>query len=422
MNEGIKTTPLHDWHVAQGANMAEFGGYDMPLWYSSVKDEHLSVLTAMGLFDTSHMAVVSVEGADAMDLLQRCFTQDLSACIGKSKKAQFPGRCVYGAFLDASGHVIDDAIVYMLAENRYMIVVNAGMGGPVAHHMEDHAEGRSATVTDHTDRIAKIDLQGAPSARLLGSILKDPDQAFDAMPYFSFKGGFGPLTSDTLEIRTDDGTPILLSRTGYTGEFGFEIFAQPEHIVPLWERILDLGKPKGLLPCGLAARDSLRAGAVLPLSHQDIGHWPFINHPWPFALPYAPDGKQFTKDFIGAAALMSATDADHTLPFVGKDLRKVTGDACEVYDPDGNRLGEVLTCATDMGIGWVDGRIVSVASPDKPADFKPRGLCCGFIKIDRPLAVGREVELRDKRRKIRVTIADDIRPDRTARRPMKEMR
>lgn len=394
----------------------------MPLWYGSVKDEHLSVLTAIGLFDTSHMAVISVEGPDALNLLQRCFTQDLSACIGKDKKPQFPGRCVYGAFLDASGHVIDDAIVYMLAESRYMIVVNAGMGAPVAHHLEANREGRSATVTDHTDRIAKIDLQGAASAKLLAKMLADPDKTFDAMPYFSFKGGFGPLASALDDVKTDDGAPILLSRSGYTGEFGFEIFAQPEHIVPLWERILDLGAPKGLLTCGLAARDSLRAGAVLPLSHQDIGHWPFINHPWPFALPFTPDGKQFTKDFIGAAALLSASDPDHTLPFVGKDLRKVDTDSATVYDTDGNRLGEVLTCATDMGIGWADGRIYSIASPDRPADFKPRGLCCGFIRINRSLAAGREVELRDKRRKIRVTIADDIRPDRTARRPLKEMR
>jgi aminomethyltransferase len=422
MKEGIKRTPLHDWHVAQGANMAEFGGYDMPLWYSSVKEEHLSVLTAMGLFDTSHMAVVSVEGADAMDLLQRCFTQDLSACIGKEKKPQFPGRCVYGAFLNAAGHVIDDAIVYMLAENRYMIVVNAGMGAPVAHHIGDHIEGRSATVTDHTDRIAKIDLQGAPSARLLGEMLEDPDGVFSAMPYFSFKGGFGPLGSDTTAVRTDDGTPILLSRTGYTGEFGFEIFAEPEQIVPLWERIIDLGKSRGLLTCGLAARDSLRAGAVLPLSHQDIGDWPFINHPWQFTLPFTADGRQFTKDFTGAAALMSTTDADHTLPFVGDDPRKVPADTAEVYDPDGDRLGRVLTCATDMGIGWADGRIYSIASPDRPSDFKPRGLSCGFIKIDRHLAPGREVELRDKRRNIRVRVAADIRPDRTARRPLKEMR
>jgi aminomethyltransferase len=100
----------------------------------------------------------------------------------------------------------------------------------------------------------------------------------------------------------------------------------------------------------------------------------------------------------------------------------VPADTAEAYDPDGDRLGRVLTCATDMGIGRVDGRIYSIASPDRPADFKPKGLSCGFIKIDRPLPPGREVELREKRRKIRVVIATDIRPDRTARRPMKEMR
>ena len=182
------------------------------------------------------------------------------------------------------------------------------------------------------------------------------------------------------------------------------------------------GSDDGLLPCGLAARDSLRAGAVLPLSHQDIGHWPFVNHPWPFALPYI-EGGGFSKSFIGSEALLKADGAPHTLAFVGRDLRKVsTGDeASGVYDTQGKRIGRILTCATDMGIGWAAGEIVSIASPDKPADFKPRGLCCGFVQVDRPIDVGETVELRDNRRKIKVTITTDIRPDRTARKPMGQM-
>lgn len=128
MQKERKITPLHVWHAAHGANMADFGGYEMPLWYSTAKKEHLAVLTSADIFDTSHMAVVMVAGPGAYDLLQLCFTNDLAACIGKSKKPLSSGRCVYGAYLNEKGEVIDDTIIYQLEENSYMAVVNAGMG------------------------------------------------------------------------------------------------------------------------------------------------------------------------------------------------------------------------------------------------------------------------------------------------------
>ena len=178
----------------------------------------------------------------------------------------------------------------------------------------------------------------------------------------------------------------------------------------------------GVLPCGLAARDSLRAGACLPLSHQDIGPWPFINHPWPFALPWNRDRTAFTKNFIGDGILASRERADHTYAFVGYDPRKVSiHDPAIVLDASRNEVGVVLTCVSDMAIAWHDGRIYSMASPDKPENFKPRGLSCGFVKVGSRLVAGREVFLRDSRREIKVVITDDVRPDRTARRPMQEM-
>jgi aminomethyltransferase len=131
--------------------MSDFGGYDMPLWYSSVKDEHLAVITTAGVFDTSHMASVSITGPGAADLLQTCFTNNLDACVGPSQKPLAPGRCVYGAFLDERGFTIDDAIVFFMAENSYMVVVNAGMGATIAGHLNDHIGDRDALVTDLSD-------------------------------------------------------------------------------------------------------------------------------------------------------------------------------------------------------------------------------------------------------------------------------
>ncbi len=422
MEKQIKRTPLYDWHTSHGATMADFGGYQMPLWYASAKNEHLSVLKRAGLFDTSHMAALLLSGPGAHELLQRCFTSNLDACIGASKKPLFPGRCAYGAFLNAHGEVIDDGIVAKLADDAFMVVVNAGMGAGVATHLNANSAGSEVAIDDLSDRLGKIDVQGPSAAKIIGRVLAAPETVLDRMPYFAFKGHFDADSPLADAVRLKGGVPVLLSRTGYTGEFGFEIFVAPDQLVATWEMICAAGEAFGLETCGLAARDSLRGGAVLPLSHQDIGDWPFINHPWPFALPFNAERSGFTKTFIGDKALLGAEAAEHTYAFAGADLRKVsTADPAVVLDGDGNQIGRVLTCVSDMGIGWHAGRILSVASPDKPEDFAPRGLSCGFVKVTTPLSPGTVLQLRDARRRIKATVVEDIRPDRTARRPLLEM-
>jgi aminomethyltransferase len=402
--------------------MSAFAGYEMPLWYpAGAKHEHLCVLQAAGLFDTSHMALVAVDGAGAFDLLQRCFTKDLARC-GAGGGTIAPGRSVYGIFLDGQGHVIDDAIVFRLEAQAFLVVVNAGMGPAVAGQLRAHAAGFDARITDLTDRVGKIDLQGPRAARVLGRVLRDPGPAFERLAYFSFKGHFDPDSPLSAAVRLADGTPVLLSRTGYTGELGFEIFVQPDRLPALWEALLAAGSGLGLGPCGLAARDSLRAGAVLPLSHQDIGSWPFAANPWTFALPTAADGRGFTKPFVGAEALTALADPEPTYAFVGRDPRKVSlEEPALVFDRDGREIGRVLTSVTDMGIGRAGDRIYSVASPGLPPGFEPKGLGCGFVKVRRPLAWGEEVQISDRRRRIPVTIVPDVRPDRTARASIKAM-
>lgn len=426
MNAEIKTTLLHDWHTENGANMAAFGAYDMPLWYpTGAKGEHLAVLTSAGLFDTSHMAVVTVEGKDARTLLQQCFSKDLEHCLGMKKTPLVAGRSVYGLFLTPEGHVLDDSIVSLVTGDLYVLVVNAGMGGPVADHLAAHAGDKEVTITDLTDQVGKIDIQGRASAKILSKILKDPQQVFERFPYFSFKGWYSNEVQVEQGVELIDGTPILLSRTGYTGEFGFEIFVEPGKMVALWKLLLEAGEEYAIAPCGLAARDSLRAGAVLPLSHQDVGEWPFAENPWPFAVADRDEKGEFSKDFIGADALSSHTPATFTLPFAGYDPRKmVVSEKSYVADQDGAKIGKILTCATDMGIGRIDEKIVSVATSvedGRPEDFVPRGLSCGFVMIDRSLNPGDVVLLTDGKRKIKVEIRSDVRPDRTARRPIKEM-
>ncbi len=414
-----KQTPLFDWHRQHGANIVEFGDYLMPVWYASAKDEHLAVVTRAGLFDTSHMAAVRVFGRDAYALLQWCFSRNLDCCVGKDNAPLTPGKCVYGVFLNEHGEAIDDSIVYKITDEEYLVVVNAGMGGTVAAHLQANAGGRQVRCIDMTDNLGKIDIQGPAAVKTMQKVLKSPEAVFDKLTYFSAKGHFDPTSGFADAARLLDGTPLLISRSGYTGEVGFELFVEREHNVKVWNTLLEAGNEFGLVACGLAARDSLRTGAVLPLSHQDIGHWPYVHHPWPFALPLTPDGNGFTKEFLGSDALLKATGAPYTLTFVGNDLRKIDTHEARVFDAGGRDVGSVLTCVTDVAIARHCGKIYSVTSPDKPEGLTFKGLSCGFVYVDTKLAPGTVLELRDGKRTIPVVIETDVRPDRTARKPLK---
>jgi aminomethyltransferase len=413
MNTNLKITSLHKWHKDNGANMADFGGFEMPLWYETgVKNEHLAVLKSAGIFDTSHMACINVGGRDAFALLNFCFTRDINS-LGV-------GRCVYGAFLDDQGHCIDDAIVYKFTDSQFMVCVNAGMGSVVAGHFHRQIDRQKnkmdVDIEDLSGKLAKMDIQGKNAARILSKLINDPELVFQKMPYFSFKGHFREETHGSDKVTLLNGTSILLSRSGYTGEFGFEIFLDPDAIVSLWTDILAAGAEYGIAACGLGARDSLRAGACLPLSHQDIGNWKFINHPWDFALPYSQDKTSFTKDFLGAEALKTAVDNNYVYPFVGENLKKVkAGEQTKVLDENHENIGKVLTCATDMGTSIQDQKIISINTPDLPEDLKIRGISCGFVMVSKQLDPGRKLTLTEGKRTINVTIVTDIRPDRTAR-------
>ena len=401
----LRKTVLNAAHRSLGALLVDFGGWEMPLWYpSGAVREHLSVLTGAGLFDTSHMSVFLIQGREVRAFLNYALTKDISALA--------PERAGYGLLLDASGCAVDDTIVYPLAQDRFALVVNAGMSGRVIAHLRDLPGGKGFAFTDLTGICAKLDIQGPAAYRILRGHLAGTETLFAKFPYFSFRGDFDFASSP---VRLTDKTPVLLSRTGYTGEQGFEIFLPAERALALWERLLEKGKADGLIPCGLAARDSLRAGAVLPLSHQDIGPWPFINTPWSFALPLDASGA-FTKDFAGRNALNPAA-ADHTLPFAGFDPRKVETREARVFH-EGVDVGTVLTAVADMGIGRVEGRLTGLASPDKPEGWRPRGLVCGFVKVRQFLPAGTIVQLKDARREIPVEIRTDIRPGRTARKAL----
>lgn len=410
----LKHTALHAEHQSLGATLVDFGGWDMPLWYpTGAVKEHLAVLKGAGLFDIGHMAGLLISGPDAFKLLQWTFTKDLSLT---------GTRAAYGVFLDAKGGVMDDSIVSPLSGGRWFVVLNVGKGQLVADHLKAEAAAKGWTVDlqDLAGTYSKIDLQGPASVRIMQSLLADAESVFAKFPYFTFKGD---IDLEQSEIRLKDGTPLFLSRTGYTGEQGFEMFVPHAAAVTVWKALLKAGEPYGVIPCGLAARDSLRAGAVLPLSGQDIGPWPFVRTPWPFAVPRNEDGS-WSKDFYGRDALElaeQAAGAAYTFPYCGFDPRKVTSADHDRHPRvllGGEDIGDVLTCVADVSIGRVDGAIKSIASPDKPEGFNPKGLVCGFVRVDRPLEPGTRIKLADERRSIEVEIVSDVRPARTARKAL----
>jgi aminomethyltransferase len=381
----------------------------MPLWYStgSVK-EHLFVVEKSGLFDIGHMDLLRLRGKDAFNLLQRCLTRDISNMD--------VGVCGYSMILNEQGHVVDDTIAYNMGNGDYILIVNAGMGPVVRQHLVQHNAFKDVAVVDESGRFSKIDLQGPASVTIVKKLLSKGRGTLEGLRYFHFRGDYADSNSEIAFAVGAGNTgnagniPVLLSRTGYTGEVGFEIVVPYDKTLSVWNMIMDAGEGD-VIPCGLAARDSLRTGAVLPLSHQDIGNWPFVNTPWDIALP-RKDG-QFTKPFIGSG-IYDAPPSTYTYPFCGFDPRKVETCSASVL-LDGTAIGTVSTCAIDMAIGRVDGKIYSIATPGKPESFKPRGLACGFVQVNRQLEPGVKVSLKDARRSVEVEIVRDIRPDRTAR-------
>jgi aminomethyltransferase len=245
----LKKTPLNARHRASGARMVEYGGWDMPVEYSGITDEHLAVRTAAGLFDVSHMGEIEIAGADSLAAVQWITSNDASRLA--------IGQIQYSALTTPTGGFVDDVLVYRLAESHYLLVVNA------ANIVKDHdwigsqvkAHGGDVAVVNSSSRYALIALQGPTSASILQP-LTGVDLA--ALRYYWFATG---------EVA---GVRVTISRTGYTGEDGFEIFVAPAQAEKVWNALLAEGAAAGIKPCGLGARDTLRLEACMRLYGNDM--------------------------------------------------------------------------------------------------------------------------------------------------------
>jgi aminomethyltransferase len=245
----LRKTPLHGIHVASGARMVEFAGWDMPVEYSGITDEHMAVRTRAGLFDVSHMGEIEVAGADALSFVQWIATNDASRLS--------IGQAQYSALTTAEGTVIDDVLVYRLAEDHYLLVVNAANVAKDWAWMKRQAAvaGGDVALVNASARYALLAIQG-PEAVAVTQQLTSVD--LSSIKYYWFAAG------EVASVRA------TFSRTGYTGEDGFELFVPPADAPRVWRALTEAGRSVDIRPCGLGARDTLRLEACMRLCGSDM--------------------------------------------------------------------------------------------------------------------------------------------------------
>lgn len=324
-----RPTALDAVHRALGATLTDFAGWSMPLRYGSERAEHQAVRTSAGLFDLSHMGEITVTGPGAGALLDHALVGLLSALP--------VGRARYTMICDAAGGILDDLIVYRLDTHEYLVVANASNAGTVLDALTDRAAGFDAAVRDDRDAHALIAVQGPESPGILGR-LTDADLA--GLKYYAGLPG------------TVAGRRALIARTGYTGEDGFELFCAPADAEPLWRAITEAGKPEGLVPCGLACRDTLRLEAGMPLYGHEL-----TTATTPFdaglgrVVRFDKPGDFVGRERLAAAAERAASAPPRALVGLVARGRRVPRAGFAVVDAGGAVIGQVTSGAPSPTLG-----------------------------------------------------------------------
>lgn len=313
--EENKQTCLYAEHVALGAQMSGFGGFIMPIQYSGIREEHLAVRHHCGVFDVSHMGEVEITGADAEKFVQHIFTNDISNAPA--------GKILYGMMLYDNGGTVDDLLVYCEGENRFFLVINASNIAKDVAWMKQHAGAFNVNVDDQSGSYGELAIQGPEAEEVMEKVLDLPCKELD---FYHFK-----------KI-TAEGETLIVSRTGYTGEDGFEVYGSNGYIRKTWTALMESGKA---VPCGLGCRDTLRFEVGLPLYGDELSA--DIS---PIAARLGIFVKTDKKDFIGREAVLkqiaegtekcivglALDDGDKAIPRHGYEVEK-----------DGEKIGSVTT-------------------------------------------------------------------------------
>lgn len=331
-----KRTPLYKEHKKQGAKIIDFGGFDMPVQYKGIKQEHTAVREKAGLFDVSHMGEFFITGEQSLSLIQKVTINDAS----KLK----PGKAQYTAMCHEHGGIVDDLLVYMLDEFRYMLVVNASNIEKDLQWIRSQ-NSMNADIENRSDAIALLALQGPESVSILQKLTETD---VSSIQFYTFETG---------NVAGED--EVIISATGYTGEKGFELYINTDKADPvkIWQKILEAGKVYGIEPAGLGARDTLRLEMGFALYGNDITK---DTHPIEARMGWLT---KFDKgDFIGKSALLNEKEKGIMRKLIGFELlepRNVPRSGYKIKDKEGNEIGFVtsgthsITLNKGIGMGYI---------------------------------------------------------------------
>lgn len=328
----MKETALTQKHIALGAKMVPFAGFNMPVTYEGVNAEHETVRNGVGVFDVSHMGEFILKGEGALALIQKVTSNDASKL--------FPGKVQYSCLPNDKGGIVDDLLVYMIAENEYMLVVNASNIDKDWDWISKHND-LGAEMKNISDKTSLLAVQGPKAVEVLQTLT---DMNLKDMEYYSFaKGMFAGFGN------------VLVSATGYTGAGGFEVYCNNEFASDIWDAVFKAGEPQGIKPIGLAARDTLRLEKGFCLYGNDIDD---TTSPLEAGLGWIT---KFTKDFTNSDALKQQKEAGVTKKLIGFEMidRGIPRHNYEIVDAEGNNIGKVTSGTQSpslkkaIGMGYV---------------------------------------------------------------------
>ncbi|MBP7865015.1 MAG: glycine cleavage system aminomethyltransferase GcvT [Acidobacteria bacterium] len=357
--DNLKKTPLTETHRSLGGKMVPFAGYEMPVQFSSTMEEHLAVRKRVGLFDVSHMGEVFIEGPDALALVQKL------TCNNAEKLAD--GQIQYSGLMTLEGTFVDDLLVHRFSDRKFMLCVNASNRGKDVAWILEHKEG-DARVEDRSDAYTQIAIQGPKALETLQPLT---DVDLSAIKYYWFREG------------RVDGEEAIIARTGYTGEDGFEIYFAPGPADRIWRKLLETGKPFGVIPCGLACRNTLRLEAKMALYGNDIDDTTTVLEAdlgWICKLKKG--------EFNGREALQKQADAGVKRKLAGFEMtgKAPARDHYPVY-ADGVKVSDVTSGSyapyleKNIGLVYLP---VALAQPGTPIQVEIRGRLYDAVVVPTP--------------------------------------
>jgi aminomethyltransferase len=344
--ENLQKTPLNEEHRSLGGKMVDFGGWDMPVQYAAgVIAEHLATREKVGLFDVSHMGEIHVDGVDAVTFINSITTNDVTKLVD--------GQAHYSSLLYENGTVVDDLLVYRFSEDKLFLVVNAGTQDKDWAWIIEHRGDHNVDLRHASTEYCQIAIQGPKATEILQTLTETD---LSAIKYYHFTTG---------EV---DGVASIISRTGYTGEDGFEVYADASKAVQLWNKMLSAGEPFGILPCGLAARNTLRLESAMSLYGHEISDE--IN---PLEANLGWICKLNKENFIGKDALVKQKADGLTRKLVGFEMTQpgIARDGFDVY---------------------INDEKVGVVTSGSPAPFLKKNIGLAFVPAEFAI-LGQEIKI-----------------------------